>query len=288
MDKITAQTLRIAKVNPKDFDEELSGYLRAIENAYPIGIPPSTFAHYTRKVIESAMRFVPLVDVRMFLGNCLACLRELRSAPMGAFSEALADICYAIYDAKDAALERKMGISKHCERTSQYAEALAESLGMPSDDVTKVRLSAYFHDVGKLAVPDHVLLKPHRLEGLEWYYIIAHPGMGRDIFRSLTRVLPDVSDGIYSHHENWNGTGYPTRRRGEEIPLYGRILRIADAFDAMTSRRPFEKAKSLDEAMNEIMENPYGQFDPQMARKVACFKSAYANIGQSRNYENKK
>jgi len=160
----------------------------------------------------------------------------------------------------------------HATRTGAHAEAIARRLGWDDAALAELRIGASLHDVGKVNVRQAVLAKPGRLDDRELAEIRTHPVEGAWLIagvRSLAPALPYV----LFHHERWDGEGYPTRRSGTDIPLEGRILSVADAFDAMTSLRPYRERLSGDEAMQEIEMCAGGQFDPKVAE---VFVAAYA------------
>ena len=153
----------------------------------------------------------------------------------------------------------------HAARVGSLAETIARRLGWVGDRLAELRLGAALHDVGKVAVRPDVLQKPGPLDADELAHIQAHPVEGAWLIsgvRSLTPALPYV----LFHHERWDGTGYPTRRAGVEIPVEGRILAVADAFDAMTSVRPYRAALPVELALDEVARCSGSQFDPQIAR----------------------
>jgi HD-GYP domain-containing protein (c-di-GMP phosphodiesterase class II) len=152
----------------------------------------------------------------------------------------------------------------HAARVATLAETIARRLGWDAEQLEEVRLGAALHDVGKIALPPEILIKPGALDPDEIAQIRAHPVEGAWLIagvRSLLRALPYV----LFHHERWDGAGYPTRRAGTEIPLEGRILSVADAFDAMTSTRPYRGALSHDAALEEVARCAGTQFDPYVA-----------------------
>ena len=153
----------------------------------------------------------------------------------------------------------------HAERVGTHAELIARRLGWADERIVDLRLGAALHDVGKVSIRPEVLQKPGSLDDDELAQIRAHPVEGAWLIsgvRSLAPALPYV----LFHHERWDGVGYPTRRAGAEIPLEGRIMAVADAFDAMTSSRPYRGALPIDEALNEVARCAGSQFDPQIAR----------------------
>ena len=141
--------------------------------------------------------------------------------------------------------------------------ALAEALGLPAEKVTVISHAALLHDIGKIGIIDGVLNKAGSLDTQEWEIIKSHPQLSRTIVGhvpSLTPCLP----AILHHHERWDGTGYPAGLEGEAIPFEARILAIADAFDAMTSQRPYRAPLSSQEAADELNRCAGSQFDPKL------------------------
>ena len=154
-------------------------------------------------------------------------------------------------------------LGAHAARVGANAEAVALRLGWEEEQIEALRLGAALHDVGKVNVRAEVLTKPARLDDAELAEIRAHPVEGMWLIAgvpSLQRALPYV----LFHHERWDGLGYPTRRAGTAIPLEGRILAVADAFDAMTSGRPYRPALPAEVAAAEIERCSGTQFDPEI------------------------
>ncbi|WP_432775706.1 HD domain-containing phosphohydrolase [Brevibacillus gelatini] len=162
----------------------------------------------------------------------------------------------------------------HTERVTQYALIIydhmpdKELLGFTRDDL---RYAGLMHDIGKVAIPDQVLLKTGKLTYEEYEFMKRHPSIGADIVEQI-ESLAHVSPGVRHHHERWDGNGYPHRLKGEDIPLIGRILAVADTFDAMTSTRSYRNAMSGKEAYEEILRCKGTQFDPAI---VEIFQKAY-------------
>jgi putative two-component system response regulator len=157
----------------------------------------------------------------------------------------------------------------HCERLSQYSARLGEQLGLPEDQITALRRAGVVHDVGKIAVPDSILLKPTRLTPDEWAIMREHPVVGERIcspLKSFRLVLPIIRH----HHEKLDGSGYPDGLRGDSIPVTARVLQIVDVYDALTTDRPYKKAFSITSAMETIkQEVEKGWWDPQIFDQFA-------------------
>jgi HD-GYP domain-containing protein (c-di-GMP phosphodiesterase class II) len=155
----------------------------------------------------------------------------------------------------------------HSQRVRDYALLLAERLGVPEEQRRGIGLGALLHDVGKIAVPDRILLKPGGLSTEDWQEMRKHP---EECYRLLKPIssLAEAAEIVYTHHERFDGSGYPQGLRGEEIPLGARIFAVVDAFDALTSDRPYRKASGYEGAARIIGEESGRHFDPHV---VAAF-----------------
>jgi putative nucleotidyltransferase with HDIG domain len=140
--------------------------------------------------------------------------------------------------------------------------AIARHLGLSQEEVFRVRTAAILHDVGKLGVRDGILNKPGGLTEEEFEVMRQHPSIGAQIMEPI-RMLKDIIPGIRNHHETWDGTGYPDKLEGEDIPLVARIIGVADTFDAMTTNRPYQKAKSLEFVLEKMRAMSGTRFDPE-------------------------
>jgi HD-GYP domain-containing protein (c-di-GMP phosphodiesterase class II) len=170
-----------------------------------------------------------------------------------------------IYRLAMAAEYKDADTAMHIRRMSRYSEALARKLGFDPDRVELLLYASPMHDVGKLGVPDAILTKPGPLTPAERLIIENHTTFGAKILEGSDSELLEVSRQIaWSHHEKWDGTGYPRRLKQEEIPIEGRIVAIADVFDALTSRRPYKPAFTLDTSREMILAGRGSQFEPRL------------------------
>lgn len=177
----------------------------------------------------------------------------------------------SILDSLESILrERTSETADHIVRVTELARSFAYALDMSDDEVGRLELLARLHDVGLIAVPSEILMKEGALDHSEWAVIKKHPEVGYRIARATSSETSSVADEILSHHERWDGTGYPNGLEGEGIPLLARILAIVDSFDVITHDRPYQKARPLPEAMEEIESCSGSQFDPYL---VAVFLS---------------
>jgi putative nucleotidyltransferase with HDIG domain len=158
---------------------------------------------------------------------------------------------------------RDIETENHSRRVSAWTRILASSLGIKDADLLQCELGALLHDVGKIGVPDAILNKPAKLTEEEWVEIRKHPGYGREMLMGI-RQLQDASEIVYSHHERWDGKGYPRGLKAEQIHIGARIFAIADTYDAMTSDRPYRKALSHDAAVEELLRLSNLQYDPHV------------------------
>jgi HD-GYP domain-containing protein (c-di-GMP phosphodiesterase class II) len=153
----------------------------------------------------------------------------------------------------------------HLDRTQAYGLALARWIDPELAARPEVGFGFFLHDIGKVGIPERVLTKPGPLTDEEWAIMRAHPAIGADIVEPI-RFLGDAVEIVRTHHEWFDGTGYPSGLRGDEIPLAARIFAIADSFDAMTSNRPYRRALPLERALQEIRDGAGTQFDPEVVR----------------------
>lgn len=152
----------------------------------------------------------------------------------------------------------------HSMRVTLYSLALAKTLNLPEDLLEEIETAGLLHDIGKIAIPEKILLKPGKLTDEEYEVIKTHPELGKRFVDSIEK-LSLISNWLKSHHERYDGKGYPDGLVGEDIPISSRIIAIADTYDAMTSSRSYRRALSHDEAMAEIQRCSGSQFDPKLA-----------------------
>lgn len=162
--------------------------------------------------------------------------------------------------------------SGHANRVEEYAVGLAEFHGLSFNTVEDIKTAAILHDIGKLGIDDSILNKTSKLTQEEYAIIMKHPSIGAEIISNVD-FLKKVTKMIKYHHERYDGKGYPEGLVGEDIPIEACILAIADSYDAMTSDRPYRKALTKDEALNEIEKNAGTQFHPVLAEKFVAFMS---------------
>ncbi|WP_160723884.1 HD-GYP domain-containing protein [Bacillus sp. USDA818B3_A] len=155
----------------------------------------------------------------------------------------------------------------HSERVASYGLLLAQKIGKFSgDELKSFYYASLLHDIGKVHIPDHILMKPGKLTDEEFEIIKSHPSVGAEAVKDVEGIQGSICV-IRSHHERWDGRGYPDQLKGEDIPLLARITSIADAFDAMTSSRSYRAALPVEEAYNRILNGKGSQFDPGLVEE---------------------
>ena len=172
----------------------------------------------------------------------------------------------AVVEVLSAALDvRDRMTHRHARRVARTAVAIARELGLTEEEVVEIEFAAALHDIGKIGVADNILRKSSPLDDEEWRDMRRHSELGYQILKGID-FLKNAAEIVYAHHERYDGSGYPRGLAREEIPLGARLFAIVDAFDAMTSRRPYRAASSRDDACDEISRNSGTQFDPHLVK----------------------
>ncbi len=225
-----------------------SSYQRGFSSGLPRGLSEAEFGTVEAGLIESAASMLATH------GHNVELLQDRENLVIG--------VIRAMGHAVDARDPYTRG---HSERVGRYARQLAEAIGLPRQQCDRIYLSGLLHDVGKIGVPDAVLTKTTRLTEEEFTLIQRHPEIGVRIVQPLNQ-LSDLLPGILHHHENIDGTGYPHRLKYDEIPLMGRILAVADGYDAMTSDRPYRQGMARKKALEILTSRAGIQWDAKLVR----------------------
>jgi putative two-component system response regulator len=171
----------------------------------------------------------------------------------------------------EVAERRDATTGAHIDRMSGLCADVALRLGWSIADADMLRHASVLHDVGKVAIPDRVLLKPGKLDADEWELMKTHTVVGAEMLSGSKSPLLQLAERIArSHHERWDGAGYPDALAGEDIPVEGRICAVCDVFDALTSERPYKRAWSPQEALTLIRDERGKQFDPEIVDAFLC------------------
>jgi diguanylate cyclase (GGDEF)-like protein/putative nucleotidyltransferase with HDIG domain len=193
----------------------------------------------------------------------------------------VSDLHLATIEALALAIDAKdQTAQSHIRRVQVYAAGLAQALGMSENEIQGVKTAALLHDIGKLAVPEHILSKPGPLTQEEFQKIRIHPQVGAEIISGVPFPYP-VAPLILSHHERWDGKGYPAGLRGDEIPLGARILSVVDYFDALMSERPYHKAMSLEAALGLLRQEAGKALDPRVVQTFIDMYPALSAAAES-------
>ena len=228
-------------LKPVNMDELLIASRRALEHRQLLIERREYQATLERKVAEATRELA-------------ATLRELE----GTYRTTLEALGSAI-DTRD------LGTHAHSRRVRGYSLVIARAHGVPERDLRDVEHGVLLHDIGKIGIPDAILLKPGPLTPAEWQIMRTHPDIGRQLLERIP-FLKGAVPIVYHHHERWDGTGYPMGLRGEAIPLGARIFAVADALDAMTFDRPYSRAISMGAARAEVQRCAGAHFDPAVVR----------------------
>ena len=186
----------------------------------------------------------------------------------------LEKIAEAIASLKRILFEKSIETEEHTNRTNILALQLGKNLNLSENELAELSLLATLHDVGKVAIPEGILIRQGKLSENEWKLIKKHPEIGYNIVKS-TPHLSHVANAILCHHEWWDGSGYPQGLKGEEIPITSRILAIVDAYDVIIEGRPYKKSLSKKEAIEELKRYSGTQFDPRLVEKFIEIEKNY-------------
>jgi putative nucleotidyltransferase with HDIG domain len=223
------------------------------------------FLHKPFDAVEVVLRIKNQLSTRM-LQLALNVHNDMLERRVEARTEQLEQARIEIIERLAHAAEyRDDDTGQHTRRVAQISGLLAERLGLPDGEVARIRRAAPLHDVGKIAIPDAILLKPGKLTSSEFNSMKTHTTIGAEILSgSQSRLLRLAEEIARSHHERWDGTGYPAALAGAEIPIAGRIVALADVFDALSHRRPYKPAWSVAESVEEIRRLAGSHFDPTL------------------------
>ncbi|MFQ6093789.1 MAG: HD-GYP domain-containing protein, partial [bacterium] len=170
----------------------------------------------------------------------------------------------ALCSAQDASDRYTYG---HSERVSQFAEKIARQLKLPDKEVQTIRHAGQLHDIGKIGIDYGIIRKIGPLNLREWAEIKRHPAIGAEILKNL-KFLKEATPYVELHHERLDGGGYPTGKSADEIPLGARIIKVSDAFDAMTSERTYRPAMTIEEAVEQLRKDSGDQYDPRVVEAL--------------------
>jgi putative two-component system response regulator len=231
-----------------------------------LGCGAKDFLHKPYQASEVVLRSRNIIEVRLLYKQIKSQNLSLEGQVDARTKELKQTRLDVIRRLANAAELRDGATGEHIIRMSRYAEKLACALGFTPAQAEMILNTAPLHDVGKIAIPDSILLKPSKLEPHEFDIIKTHTTLGAKMLSGSDSAFLKMAELIaLTHHERFDGKGYPRGLKGEDIPLIGQICSVADVFDALTSERPYKKAWSFEEAMAEIQKGKGTAFDPKVA-----------------------
>ncbi len=204
-------------------------------------------------LIESAVKSIDQMNIIKKINDDL---KESQEQLKKAYLESIETLRYTV-EAKDTYTRG------HSDRVSEYSVLIGKRLNLSEEDLENLRIGGLFHDIGKIGIPDAILLKESKLTDDEYSEIKNHPAIGKHIL-SNAKIFENIIPIVMHHHEKYDGTGYPEKLKGENIPYLARIAAVADTFDAMTSKRSYRDALPLDVVIAELKKNSGTQFDPKI------------------------
>lgn len=223
-------------------------------------------------LIESGIKAISQMNLIKDINNEL---KDTYEKLENAYMESIETLRYTV-EAKDTYTRG------HSDRVSAYSVLIGEKLGLSDEDINTLRIGGLFHDIGKIGVPDSILLKETQLTDDEYSEIKNHPAIGAHILSNAT-IFKDIIPIVKHHHERYDGNGYPGKLKGEDIPYLARITAVADSFDAMTSKRTYRNSLSLDVVISEFERCKGTQFDPSLADTfLDILKNDYDKIEEIR------
>ncbi len=220
-------------------------------------------------VVKRSLEHYDLVTAKLLYEYQLEELVKQRTAELGDALVSLEDAYRSTLRALTTALEtRDLETHGHSERVVSFSLRLGREFGLEGPQMKALEFGALLHDIGKIGVPDSILRKPAKLTEDEWILMREHPAHGKQIIKGI-KFLEGAARVVAQHHERWNGTGYPQKLRGADIDVCARIFSVVDAFDAITSDRPYRRGRSYEDAVRELEQHSGSQFDAEV---VSAFK----------------
>lgn len=237
------------------------------------------FLHKPFDVEEVMVRIQNMLNVRL-LHNRVNHQNKVLDQRIRERTQELADTRLEVVERLGRAAEyRDNETGMHVIRMSRYTSLLAEAMGLSIDQCELLLHASPMHDIGKIGIPDHILLKPGKLDAAEWETMKTHANIGAKILSGSSSDLLNLAESIArTHHEKWDGSGYPNELKEKETPLEGRLVAICDVFDALTSERPYKKEWPVEKAIQELKDLSGLHFDPALVDKFIGILPEILNI----------
>lgn len=259
---IRPQTPVIAVTAMRDLNTAIVSMRNGAQDYLLKPLDPGQLASSIERVVEKHRLDLQHTIDKENLEKLVTARTELLHAAITDLEQAYDITLEALGDALDLKDAETEG---HSRRVTAYTIALARAMGLKGETIRSVSRGAFLHDIGKMAIPDSILLKPGKLDRHERAMMREHCARGYQILRKIP-FLQDAAQIVYSHQERYDGTGYPRKLKGEEIVLGARIFAVADTLDAITSDRPYRRSSSFDVARAEILRCSGTQFDPEVVK----------------------
>lgn len=277
-----AVMVQLSILNPDDYlpililtAEEESIRFKALQSG------AKDFLHKPYEHMDVVLKSRNIIEVRLLYNqvrNHNAALEQQVNERIKEIRDSRLDVIQRLAIAAEL---RDAGTGKHIYRMSRYCQLLALAVGFTKEQAELLLTTSPLHDIGKIAIPDSILLKPSALEPHEFEIIKTHTTLGAKMLSGSDSVFLKMAETIaLNHHEKWDGTGYPHGIKGEDIPLVGRICAVADVFDALSSPRPYKEAWSFEKTMTEIKDLRGKHFDPKL---VDAFLSISKEVKEVRD-----
>lgn len=239
------------------------------------------FLHKPFDRVEALTRIRNMIEVRMLHKQVRRQNEELERKVQERTQELEDTRLEVVHRLGRAAEYKDNETGMHVVRMSKIAEILGRAMGMSDEDAKLLLHASPMHDIGKIGIPDGILLKPGKLDADEWEVMKTHVQIGAEILGDHASPLMQMARQVaLTHHEKWDGSGYPKGAAGLDIPLVGRVTAVADVFDALTSERPYKKAWPLDEAVQYIKDQAGIHFDPDVVDKFCKHLDAIMKVRQ--------
>jgi len=281
----------------------ITGYADTTTKIEALALDIDDFLHKPFNIIELGLRVKNLLRKKEYFDSLSiinSVLKEFGYKTHEKLELAIKKLNWALHELKSRELEIVMRLLTACEyrdddtfdhvlRMSHYSGLIATAINYKSHPIYNLMLASAMHDIGKIGVPDSILLKPGKLTDSEWQIIKMHPAIGKKMLQNSRSPLIKLAEIIaYTHHEKWDGSGYPEGLKEKEIPLEGRIVAIADVFDALTSKRPYKEAFPISKSVKIMMNSCGSHFDPELLKifldnldKIREIKKTFTGIKYS-------
>lgn len=278
VEALTGQSV-LSVTHPDDITRTLEALQQVLSGAVPLVVLEKRYVRTDGEIVWSRSRVSLLPQVNGPATSMIAVIADITELKRA--QQALEALNLSLQATLEGGLlglgialeARDLETSGHTLRVIQHSMQLGQALGLSAEQLMELKHGASLHDLGKLTIPDTVLLKPGRLDADEWAVMQTHAHNGHEIAARIPTLSRPALDVIRHHHERWDGTGYPDGLAGQEIPLLARIFTVCDVYDALTNERPYKHAWTHEDAVREVGEHSGRQFDPQI---VTAFLTLFA------------